>query len=79
MTRHRLASSHIRLGFGVAPQPREEVLEIECRLKLRNELAVRLNAHAVRLKRAPGELLADIIERVLQDDLVVAVLDETAA
>ena len=69
-------TSRPRLGFGVAPHPREEVLEVECRLRLRNENATRLTAHATRLKRAPSELLADIIERVLTDDLVVAILDE---
>ena len=79
MTRHRLARPPMRHGFGAAPQPRRDVLEIECRLKLRSELAVRLDAHATRLKRSPSELLADIVERVLQDDLIVAVLDEAGA
>lgn len=54
----------------------EEVVEIDLQMTLRNELAQRLIDEAARLRREPVVLLADIIERVLTDNLVGAVLDE---
>ena len=56
--------------------PREAMVEITVTTKLRGDLATKLEANAARLKRAPVELLADIIQHVLEDDLVPAVLDE---
>lgn len=44
-------------------------------LELHGPLAATLRRHADRLGENPGELLADLIETVLADDLVGAVLD----
>ena len=50
-------------------------VEVDASLQLRGPLAESLIRHAVRLKQEPAELLADIIETVLGDDLVEAVID----
>ena len=50
-------------------------IEIDFEGQLRGEQAKRLIEHADRYKKEPVELLADIIETVLNDDLVTAVLD----
>jgi len=52
-------------------------MELHCVIDLRNELAKQLHCHARRLKRRPIDLLADLIERVLTENLVDAVLDES--
>lgn len=57
------------------PHPLEEC-EITLEINLRGEMARRVIEHAERLSRAPVELMADIVERVLADDLIDAVLDE---
>ncbi len=44
--------------------------------KLTGEKAKRLIEYAERYKRSPVELLADIIDKVLEDNLVDAILDE---
>lgn len=54
----------------------EEAVEIDLEMTLKNELAKKLIAEAERLGRSPVVLLADIIERVLTDNLVSAVIDE---
>lgn len=54
----------------------EEAVEIDLQMTLKNELAQKLIGEAARLRREPVDLLADIIERVLTDNLVGAVLDE---
>jgi integral membrane sensor domain MASE1 len=50
--------------------------EIAIQIVLRCSLAETLRKHASRLKREPAVLFADIVEAVLGDDLVQAVLDE---
>lgn len=50
-------------------------LIIDIELQLRGKLAAALQAEAVRRKRDPAELLSDIIEAVLTDNLVNAVLE----
>lgn len=57
------------------PNPLEQV-ELKIELELRGELAKQLLEYAERFKREPAALLSDLIERVLLDDLVDAVLDE---
>lgn len=49
---------------------------LEISMQLRNHLADALAKNAKRLNRRPIDLLADLIERVLEDDLVDAVLDD---
>ena len=49
--------------------------EIDIELQLRGLLADRLQSEADRICREPAELLADIIEAVLNENLVNAVLD----
>lgn len=51
-------------------------LEIDIELTLRGRLARMLTAHAERRRKGPAELLSDLIEAVLNDDLVNAVLDD---
>lgn len=55
----------------------EVVLDIE--LTLRGDLAQTLLDHAKRRGRAPVELLASIVQFVLRDDLVDAVIDDGGA
>lgn len=55
----------------------EIVLDVE--LTLRGDLAQTLLDHAKRRGRAPVELLASIIQFVLRDDLVDAVIDDGGA
>jgi hypothetical protein len=50
--------------------------DLDLAMTLRGPLAALLTLHATRLQRRPVDLLADLIERVLTDDLVDAVLDE---
>lgn len=50
------------------------VIDIE--LQLRGRLAAALEVEARRRNRQPAELLSDIIEAVLGDNLIDAVLDE---
>lgn len=51
-------------------------VEIDIELTLKGPLAAVLIRHAGKRNRAPVELLADIIEAVLGDDIVDAVLDD---
>ena len=44
-------------------------------LELRGQLARRLDAEAKRRGRPAAEIIADLIETVIEDDLVAAVLD----
>lgn len=53
----------------------DESCELCIELKLRAELARALLHSAESRKRRPIDLLADIIEKVLMDDLITAVLD----
>lgn len=55
----------------------EVILDVE--LTLRGDLAQTLLDHAKRRGRAPVELLASIIQFVLRDDLVDAVIDDGGA
>jgi len=50
------------------------MIDIQC--QLRGPLADVLARHAVRRKRDPCELFADIIEAIFTEDLVDAVLDD---
>lgn len=52
------------------------VLDVDLQLRGRN--AAMLIAEAKKRRREPAELLADLIEKVLTDDLVDAVLDDDA-
>lgn len=52
----------------------EVVLDME--LQLRGRLADTLIRHAEKRGRKPSDLLADIIETVLNDDIVDAVMDD---
>lgn len=54
-------------------------VEIDIELKLTGPQAVTLLKHANRRKRAPVEIMADIIDAVLGDDIVDAVLDDGGA
>ena len=49
--------------------------EIDIELQLRGPLAARLASAAFERRVKPAELLADIIETVLTDDLIAAVVD----
>lgn len=51
-------------------------LEISCAIVLRDQLAERLEAHAERLGKSTVALLADLIETILNDNLVDAVIDQ---
>lgn len=52
---------------------------IEMHLVLREALACRLLASSEKFGRTPVQLMADLIETILRDDLVAAVLDESAS
>ena len=54
----------------------ETPIEIDVQMTLKNDLARKLVAEAKRLGRSPVELMADIVERVLGDNLVSAVIDD---
>lgn len=60
-----------------AIDPAEAPDEITINLVLRHTPARRLVAAAARYRREPVELLAELIETILRDDLVGAVIDET--
>lgn len=53
--------------------------EIDIELTLRGPLAATLRLHAARRRRKPVDVLADILEAVLGDDIVDAVLDDSHA
>jgi hypothetical protein len=55
---------------------RNSTYEIEAAFTLKNKLAKVLLEHAAKRQREPAELLADVVETVLQDDLIDAVLDD---
>ncbi|MFG1417222.1 hypothetical protein V5F38_05335 [Xanthobacter sp. V0B-10] len=57
--------------------PDDVVLDVE--LTLRGDLAQTLLDHAKRRGRAPVELLSSIVQFVLRDDLVDAVIDDGGA
>ena len=48
---------------------------VDCELQFRGRLATRLIRAAQARRMVPVEMLADIIEHVLNDDLISAVLD----
>ena len=50
--------------------------DIFVEITLRNELARVLHAHAEKRRKEPVEVLADIVETVLKEDIVDAVLDD---
>lgn len=50
--------------------------DIAVEIVLRGPLAKKLRAEARKRRRRPVDLFADLVESVLEDDLVAAVLDE---
>lgn len=59
-----------------ARRMQNDPVEIDVHMRFSGDLAESLIHHALRLKREPASLVADIIEKVIGDDLVDAVLDE---
>lgn len=54
----------------------EDYVELDIKMRLSGDLAEACIYHALRLKREPVSLVADILEKVLGENLVDAVLDE---
>lgn len=63
------------LKASVRPFKQETELEIDIELMLRGPLAEKLIQRAAKVGKTPVDIMAEVIEAVIEDDLFAAVLD----
>lgn len=57
------------------PRLKPDLLEIDITITLKNELADKIVREAAKRGRTPVDIMADVVEAVVNDDLWAAVLD----